>query len=238
MSIVHHALGQLDGPDTSALIVHGSHAHGAADQLSDLDIIRVQYQEGLVQRFYDWNGVKVDLYGNTSAAILSNLSKPARFNNHFLINSLTDCLVWLDRSGEAALLVAKAKELRELGPVAMTEKDRAYIVFSLRRLEDSVSHLVARPQHKPFAEMRTGDLFKYSVYFYMMVTRRWSASLRDTVAALRVSGDPLSGPLDTFLSEPDVAKRLPILHGIIETVCSTKLVGGGREGKPNLQGFM
>ena len=85
------------------------------------------------------------------------------------------------------------------------------------------------------------DAIAYSVLGLpqkMMVTRRWSASLRDTVAALRVSGDPLSGPLDTFLSEPDVAKRLPILHGIIETVCSTKLVGGGREGKPNLQGFM
>ena len=232
------ALEQLAGPDTSALIVHGSHVHGAADHLSDLDVIRVQYQEGLVQRIYGWNGVKVDLFGNTSAAILSNLSKPTRFNNHFLINSLTRCSIWLDRSGEAALLVAKSKELRELGPVAMTEKGRAYIVFSLRRLEDSVSHLVARPQHRPFAEMRMGDLFKYSVYFYMMVTRRWSASLRDTVAALRVSGDSLSGSLDTFLSEPEVANRLPILHGIIETVCSTKIVGGGPEGKPSLQGFI
>jgi predicted nucleotidyltransferase len=225
---IESVLRQIDEPaNTIALLVYGSYARGTADPHSDLDVIRIQ-RCGPQAQFYRWiEGIEVDVYSDTAAAIRRLLYARAKDNNNFLLNALVNSAICMDREECGAALVQEAKALWERGPEPVPEREKEIRCASLLRLLNSTRHLVVRAgnsqEARLFAEMRLGDLFKNAVYSYMCLARRWTSSLRETVSWIRASDHELARKCDEFIQAKSLECRLAAAQEIVAAACMPAL---------------
>lgn len=178
-----HSIPECSGH--TAVLLFGSHARGGACTSSDVDLLVIG---PVIDRLYkEHPGFSLDLICETRESVLEKLKKHDHWNNHFLLNILTDAVLLSDTAGIGVGLIDTARTRRERGPQALTaieakQAGRA-IAIMLRSAKAEPERIGAYTQEgRALCRMRLDQIVSRSIYLNFKARRRWSSSFPHAVA--------------------------------------------------------
>lgn len=215
----------LDDPNNvTGIVVHGFDLHLEDIKHSEIAILIIQNHADnlLVEDTRLISGTLVDVCSGNLATLRNRLHKRDFQNNNFILNLMRNGQIYLDRTGDAALLKADTDELWKSGPPAMTEEDINRSRKNLNRMLLSAKRLSRRAglsrQEKLLAEMRLHQVVAQSIYVYRQVRRHWTDNLPHMLRRLKKEDSTFFKLWEGYVNARSLEQRIQAATLMVDAV--------------------
>ncbi|MBZ5534054.1 MAG: nucleotidyltransferase domain-containing protein [Acidobacteriia bacterium] len=211
-------------PSVAGVLLHGSRAAGAADELSDFDVICVlapgHYE--LRREFLPFRSTYIDACYSPVAPLFRRLHSTFPNNNNFLLNALTGGRILLDTTGELSRLMASAQEKRAAGPPGVPESEAIITRKQIRAALSSAERILQRGQDAAefgaLAQVRLAEIFSKAIYTYQVERRRWTSSLPSVIRWAGLNCPELYLRARAYLIAMSDKERISALHNLLDMI--------------------
>jgi predicted nucleotidyltransferase len=211
-----------DPAAVTGVILHGSWAKETNDGSSDVDLLLIQRSGPAAEETRSILGVEVEIYGATPQEFRQRLLRDHPLNNNFILNALHDGVVYLDRKGDAARLMAEAEAVWKAGPRAVSAEEAAATRKALAKMLQAARRLsgrASRSRHAELvAEMRTHQVVVQAVYLYHRSRRLWAASFPEMLSRLAAGNPRLYGLWQQYVEADSQEERVRVAASFVEAV--------------------
>jgi len=187
-----------------------------------VDLILIRRSGPVVEQRRTVLNTEVEIYAGTLQDLRQRLLRDHPLNNNFIMNALREGVVYLDRTGAAALLMADAKAVWKAGPRAMPAAEAEEARKALDKMLQAAKRLSGRSstsrQAELLAEMRSHQVVVQSVYLYHRVRRLWTAGFPEMLTRLEAENSALYALWTQYVEARSQEERVRVATSFVESV--------------------